>query len=450
MISGIHDLTLRQFAEKLGTVTAHSKPIDQVLHLKGRRSQVDTVQQAIYAAGRHVFIFGERGVGKTSLAKTAGLAAVEKRSDFKQFGCSTDTTFDSLMRQVIETFAPKKLASRAVKKDMGISKVLNISQQREESYAAIDDLTVPWAADVLASLDDDGRKTVRVVVVDEVDRVVSVEARRDFAELVKLLGDRGATITFIFTGVGADIHAILGHHPSSFRQFAQVELHRMDLQPALDIVDDALDLFGLSWDVEPTRTARFRIAAIANGFPYYVHLLTEKILYAIFADKDATAIELAHLSAAITAAVNDAQEEIRKPYDKATRGRSDAYKLVAWAVADSWDLERSTTQIFQSFSALCDRANVIQLSQKQMVQVLASMKREGYGKLLAKGFRHGQYQFSENIVRGYVRLCALADGVELNDLSPKDDRHVVHATARERRYVDPRRAGSAPTGFERR
>lgn len=91
VIKGIHELTLEQFASELGSVASHSKPIDQVSHLKGRESQINTVKQAIYAAGRHVFIYGERGVGKTSLAKTAG-RAVASGSCFRQFGCSSDTT----------------------------------------------------------------------------------------------------------------------------------------------------------------------------------------------------------------------------------------------------------------------------------------------------------------------------------------------------------------------
>lgn len=440
---------MRQFANTLGTVATHSKPIDKVMHLKGREIQITTVQEAIYAAGRHVFIFGERGVGKTSLAKTAGLAAVEQHSHFKQLGCSFETTFDALMRQVIEAFAPNKLASRQNRKDFGLNKLVNIGKSTHESYEAQDCLTVSWVADVLASLDDDGRETLRIVVIDEVDRIHSTETRRDFAELVKLLGDRGALITFIFTGVGADLAAILGSHASSFRQFAQVKLERMDYQPALDIIDDALQRFGLDWEQEPTRTARFRIAAIANGFPYYVHLLTEKVLYAVFHDKEATEVTLEHLQKAITDAVTDAQEEIRKPYDKATRGRNETYKLATWAVADSWDLERSTGQIFQSYSVLCEQLTVPAIAQRQLLQILAALKREKYGPILTKGFRNGQYEFSENIVRGYVRLCALAEGIELNDLGPRDNRPIAHATAKEKRYVDPRRHSGPPSTLRR-
>jgi energy-coupling factor transporter ATP-binding protein EcfA2 len=439
---------MAQFAEALSTVATPSKPIDQLPHLKGRQAQINTVQQAIYTPGQHVFIFGERGVGKTSLAKTAGRAVTEN-ANFRQLGCSSDSTFELLMRQIIQAFAPQRLASVQQKRDLGFNKLITVGSSRQEVYSAQDDMSVSWVADVLASLDDDGRNTLRVVLIDEMENLPSKEILRQFAELVKLLGDRGARITFIFTGVGADLDAILGYHLSSFRQFAQVKLERIDYQAALDIVDDILLRFEFDWEQEPIRTARFRIASIANGFPYYIHLVTAKLLFAVFNDKEATDITLEHLRLGITAAVEEAQQEIRKPYDLATRGRNGLYKLAAWAAADAWDLERTTTQIYQSYSGLCERQGTVPVTQKQLLQALSAMKRTSYGPLLTKGFRHGLYQFCENIIRGYVRLCASAEGVELQDLSPRDTSAVTHATIRHKRYIDPRTLGGPPTTLRR-
>lgn len=419
------------------------------MHLKGRETQLNTVTQAIYAAGRHVFVHGERGVGKTSLAKTAARAAASNSECFRQIGCSTDSSFDDLIRQVVEVFSPGRLAAVQKSSNWSFTYFLGIGKNHQESYAAPSKISVSNAADMLASLDDDGSNTLRVVVIDEIDRLQLLETKTQFAELVKLLGDRGARISLIFTGVGDDLEKILGSHPSSFRQLAQVPLDRLDYQSALDIVDDALEKFGLSWEVEPTRTARFRIASIANGFPYYVHLLLEKLLYQVYEDKDATGITLDHLQRAIAAAVRDAQEEIRKPYDMATRGRNDSYKLGVWAAADSWSLERTAAQIYASYAALCERMSIAPLDNKKFLQILAALKRSGYGPIFRAGYRKGLYQFTENIVRGYVRLCAAAEGIELQDLRPDDAARPV-IFGREKRYIDPRRLGGPPSLLIRR
>jgi uncharacterized protein len=433
VIRGIHDLTMHQFANELNSVASHSAPIDRVNHLKGRSEQVGIVRQAIYTKGQHVFIFGERGVGKTSLAKTAGLATIV-HENFKQFGCNSQSTFDSIIRPVVEAFAPQKLAEIQKKSGLGINHIITAGASKQETYAAQTRLDVSWTADVLASLDNDLKNTIRVVVIDEVDRIRSKDALRDLAELVKLLGDRGALITFIFTGVGADLDEILGAHQSSFRQFAQVKLERIAFQAALDIIDDVLERFGLKWDQEPTRTARFRVASIANGFPYYVHLVVAKLLYAIYDDKAAEEPTLDHLRSAITAAVAGAQEEIRKPYDRAIRGRNETYKHAVWATADSWELERTTSHIYASYQGLCERLDATPVDQRRLVQRLNTLKRDTHGPLLTKAFRAGQYKFCENIIRGYVRLCASAEGIELQDLSPQDTTAVVHSTVRYQRY----------------
>lgn len=449
MIKKLHELFPRQFAEALQTVVSHSRPIDDERHLKGREEQLKSVVQAIYAAGRHVFVFGERGVGKTSLAKTAGKSASTTSDCFKQIGCSRDTTFDEVMRLLIHVFDKKRLAT--IQKQWGFNGQgwIGFSSGSQETYHPPAAISVSNAAEILSSLDDDRSNYLRVVVLDEMDRISDDAVRGQFAELVKLLGDRGAKLTIIFTGVGSDLKEILGRHESSFRQLAQIPLERITYQSDLDIVDDALEKFGISWEEEPTRTARFRIASIANGFPYYVHLLTEKLLYEVYEDKVATGITLNHLQRAIASGVRDAQEEVRKPYDQATRGRALQYKLVTWAAADSWDLERTASDIFDSYIGICSKVEAEALSKQQFLQILAALKRAKYGPILKSGFRKGQYQFTENFVRGYVRLCAAAEGVELNDIRPDEHAPTVTAQVREKRYIDPRRIGGQPSTLRR-
>jgi Cdc6-like AAA superfamily ATPase len=150
MIAPIHELSQRQFAESLGNVASHSKPIDELSHLKGREKQVEEVKEAIYAKGRHIFIYGERGVGKTSLAKTVGRTSATDSSMFKQIGCSTESTFPELLRQIVEVFDQRKLAEIEKKSGFGFAKLLSVTAERTETYAA-PNITVSTAADILAS-----------------------------------------------------------------------------------------------------------------------------------------------------------------------------------------------------------------------------------------------------------------------------------------------------------
>lgn len=444
MLKKIHELYPRQMAEALNELTPHATPISDARHLKGREQQMREVEQAIYAAGRHVFIYGERGVGKTSLAKTTALVATGNRAQFKQIGCSTDVTFQELIRQVLQSFDAELLKTVSRERGWSVAKFIGYNSKTTTTTDAISKLTASDAADILADVDCRvGASEFHVVLVDETDRLSSEEAKRQLAELVKLLGDRGARFTLIFTGVGQDLQSILGYHPSSFRQLAQIHLERLHYQAALDIIDDVLHRFGLDWEQEPVRTIRFRIASIANGFPYYVHLLMEKLIYTLYHDKDASSLTADHLRGAVLVAVREAAEEIRKPYDQATRGRASLYKHIVWAMADSWDLERDTGSIYQSYCDICKQIGETAVTQTRMTQVLSAMKKPAYGCLFVAGYRKGIYRFSENIVRGYVRMCAEAEGVELLEAMPYDP-PANHMKAREKRYVDPRRYSGPP------
>lgn len=61
----------KTFGKLLNEVVSPSRPVLSLEHLKGRENQLSRIQQALYATGRNVFIYGERGVGKSSLAATA-------------------------------------------------------------------------------------------------------------------------------------------------------------------------------------------------------------------------------------------------------------------------------------------------------------------------------------------------------------------------------------------
>lgn len=60
-----------QFGKRLNEVLFASQPIQSIEHLFGREHELDRIEKALFAQGRHIFIYGDRGVGKSSLAATA-------------------------------------------------------------------------------------------------------------------------------------------------------------------------------------------------------------------------------------------------------------------------------------------------------------------------------------------------------------------------------------------
>ena len=78
-----------------------SSPIDSFEHLYGRDKQLQTIDEALSTRGRHVFIYGDRGVGKTSLARTAAFKRNPSAFEPPFVACGTGTGFASLVSSIV-------------------------------------------------------------------------------------------------------------------------------------------------------------------------------------------------------------------------------------------------------------------------------------------------------------------------------------------------------------
>src|SRR5215469_16019118 len=89
------------FAHVLHGHLSPTSPIQSQEHLYGRAKQVQQIEQALYAAGRSIFIYGDRGVGKTSLAHTVAYSHQSATNEPVLLACSQNATFSGLMGDVV-------------------------------------------------------------------------------------------------------------------------------------------------------------------------------------------------------------------------------------------------------------------------------------------------------------------------------------------------------------
>ena len=73
-----------EFTTQLKEYLSASGPIRSIEHLFGREKEMTLIDEALSAEGRHVFIYGDRGVGKSSLAASAA-ANHTKGSELSQW-----------------------------------------------------------------------------------------------------------------------------------------------------------------------------------------------------------------------------------------------------------------------------------------------------------------------------------------------------------------------------
>src|SRR6185437_13750911 len=89
------------FAKVLHANISPTSPIQSQEHLYGRKKQIQQIEQALCAPGRSIFIYGDRGVGKTSLAQTVAYSQQSARHEPVMIACAPHNTFAGLMADVI-------------------------------------------------------------------------------------------------------------------------------------------------------------------------------------------------------------------------------------------------------------------------------------------------------------------------------------------------------------
>lgn len=412
----LHSFDKVNFAEKLAEVVFPSGPVKSIEHLFGREDFVLQIERALSIPGRSVFIFGDRGVGKSSLGATAAHQYQSADGEPIFVSGSPDDTFKSVIANIANiAIGRSRLEVKKSNKKLSF-KWKNIGFERGVEVSTkniIDELiTISDAADLLRQISEIHSEKP-IVVIDEFDTINDSEERNKFASLLKQLGDQSTNIKFIFTGIGKSLDDLLGAHPSAYRQLETIELPRLSWEGRREIVKQAANAFNLDVD----DNVNWRIAMVSDGFPYYVQLITEKMLWEAFDDSEKVEkLTSKHYQLGLKIAISSISAELKRPYQKAVLEREAMFSWVVWATADDDNLQRDIVDMYSSYKRIFTKHNSKEemLNQAQFGGYLRKLKDPAFGELLCSlEKRKGWYYFKEKMIRGYVRMQAEANGIEL-------------------------------------
>lgn len=412
MINGLREV---EFAAKLKEYLTPAQAISRQERLYGRDAKLRTILRGFASPGKHAFIFGDRGVGKTSLAKTAAFLAQPSAQDLALVACDNGATFFTLVQDMArQLLTDSKMVERVTKEESG---KLNLAFAHGEVRTKIERGVIPS----LSTINDAARllreaasafQDPPVVIVDEFDQLASSADKKLFADLIKQLSDQEIPLKLIFCGIGKSLEELIGVHLSTDRYIVPVELEPISHDARWAIIQTAADAFSVSIDRETV----IRIGRISDGFPYYVHLAGEQIFWAMFDDPNqVSACSLEHFHAGLSGAIEEAHTSLKHAYELAVQKykNSPEYEIALWAVADGTEFRRVAGQIYdKSYLPIMTSLKQSPLIKEHFYQRLNSLKKTSHGAILESPIR-GWYQFKENMVRGFVRLQAERAGLNL-------------------------------------
>jgi Cdc6-like AAA superfamily ATPase len=313
------------------TVFRPGAPIDKFDLFAGRMSQINDVVTATVQPGQHVILFGERGVGKTSLAKIISEVlsnAGVKLLDSGTINCDGTDDFSTLWHKVF-----RELSFVMERKHIGFT---NGTIKPSGKKLSLENLlpTTARPDDIRYMLNQIHQKTI--IIIDEVDRIKDKETTTLLADTIKNLSDHSINTTLILVGVADSVEELIAEHKSIERSLVQVPMPRMSLAELTQIIDKSLQVIGLTID----DNAKDWIASLSQGLPFYTHSLGLHSSHTAI-ENDRTNITISDVGKATRTTVEKAYT-ISSAYNKATSSpqKKNLYAkvLLACALASSDEL----------------------------------------------------------------------------------------------------------------
>jgi energy-coupling factor transporter ATP-binding protein EcfA2 len=388
-----------QHLQALAGAFRPAAPIDRRELFSGRTEQLGELFNAVAQPGQHAVVYGERGVGKTSLATVATGMLAAGQALVARATCDRSDDFGSVWRKALDG-----IELTATRPGVGFVAQSKQSVSGGSSLLGGGEVT---PHDVVRSLRGLSQQRPLVVFVDEFDRLASDEARVLFADAVKALSDGLVAATVVLIGVADDVDSLVKEHQSVERALVQIHMPRMSTDELAEIVTRGMGAAQLGIGRDAVAT----IARLSQGLPHYTHLIAQLAGRAAL-DELRTKVLLRDVQAAVAEAIRKAQQGILDAYDRATFDtRPTLYPQVvlACALAHGDDFGFFTpSDVRAPLRAVAGK----EYESRAFARHLDRLADEGRGQVLERRATAGgvRYRFGNPLLQPYVLMRGLAEG----------------------------------------
>jgi len=389
-------------AIKCGRVFTPSTPINRKAVFRGRSEEIRKILDTVNTLGRHAILYGDRGVGKTSLARILkDMFSEQHQVRISQINCEQNDNFAGVWEQALSEIC------------IDIEGSEGTEERTMNEWMKLEEYIGPGQ---IRRILQRGTKHIPelVIVFDEFDRLGS-EWRAMFADTIKDISDSSTSATIILVGVADDITHLLEEHASISRNLVQIKMPQMRKDEIHQILSGGLTELGMKMESACFET----IAILAQGYPHFAHFLAKEAALSALNNKRLT-INESDIFAATKVALSDNSYEVKDEYHKATlanrRGTLFEQVLISCALADVDELGYfSSTDVRKVLNSISSKQyEIYGFSQ----HLNAFTSDETRGKIFERrGSRKCyRYKFANPLLRPYAIIKGMNDGIVTIDL----------------------------------
>ena len=403
---------LQSHLSTLKTIFRPSSPTDDQTLFRGRSAQLKSVMSGLAEVGQHILIYGERGVGKTSLgymAKAIFDASSPTHAISVRIQCADGESFTEIWQDFY-----KRLAAEVAIRDKDFRSHLAAQLDQADAILNYPDRDYLTSTDVHRALSILAASCDVLIFVDEFDRLGGWDETTPFGDLIKGLSDDRVRVTLVIAGVADSIDGLIKSHASTPRSLRQILMPRMEQDELLSIVNDGFHEFSekSAYSLACTPQAAKTIARVAEGFPYYAHLLAGAAgSEALFQNSH----EITHLDVfeSMIAAIEDADHAIRSAYVGAVTARAGANleaTLTACALTVTDELGYfSSSDVAQALSNIVGETRTTGHVNSQLSRFSSAPHWVLDRKEISQ--RKIRYRFHDTLMRPFVLLKGYQNGI---------------------------------------
>ncbi|MCS3283435.1 ATP-binding protein [Bacteroides salyersiae] len=369
--------------------TPHT-PINQENLFRGRIPEVQQILSTLNTPGQHVLLFGDRGVGKSSLANIASSKLINiagKELVIKR--CSKSDSFTTIFENIlIKCGVDLSILTKSSINNYAI-KGIGYQEGTEREGCANKAQSPSWVCDKIKDYDI-------LLLIDEFDSIQNKDDKHKVAELMKLLSDSNSPFKIFVVGIAESAEELTAGHPSIQRCLKEIKLSKMSFRELVDIINSGSAKLGLNF----TRDAKFRICRLSSGYPHFTHLIALKAAEtAIVSElKD---IDIEQVNDAIEKSISDCENSLRQSYDETVKSSSTmvVYRKVLYATAVCYDEFIRSKDIRDVFNFIFNE----DITQQRLNQYLSKLVSNSNDKILRR-LTKGVYRFTDPRMSSYIRL----------------------------------------------